>query len=53
MQKSCYIKLGFTFLQESLDNPNGAAGGDIINCENGKDGNGRNSGDPLVIDIGK
>ena len=52
MQKSCYIKLGFTFLQESLDNPNGAAGGDIINCENGKDGNGRNSGDPLVIDIG-
>ena len=53
MQKYCYIKLGFTFLQESLDNPNGAAGGDIINCENGKDGNGRNSGDPLVIDIGK
>ena len=46
-------KIWFSFLQESLDNPNGAAGGDIINCENGKDGNGRNSGDPLVIDIGK
>ena len=46
-------KIWFSFLQESLDNPNGAAGGDIINCENAKDGNGRNSGDPLVIDIGK
>ena len=46
-------KICFSFLQESLDNPNGAAGGDIINCENAKDGNGRNSGDPLVIDIGK
>ena len=52
MQKSSNIQLILTLLQESLDNPNGAAGGDIINCENGKDGNGRNSGDPLVIDIG-
>ena len=41
--------------QESLDNPNRLSAGEIINCEDTKNGKERSgsSGDPLVVSIGK
>ena len=51
-------KILFSFYiqqQESLDNPNRLSAGEIINCEDTKNGKERSgsSGDPLVVSIGK